>query len=78
MNELLDLGLKVLKIPEYKVDAALNNKKDIQLTAHKALTTWFNSQENRQEAYANLLSGLRVCEFNQLASTLQQWVEGPT
>ena len=76
IHQLLDLGLKILKVQGYRVDAAVNNETEIQLAALRILKIWFNAQPNRQEAYRHLLSGLRECQYNQLASNLQQWVEG--
>ena len=76
VHQLLDLGLKVLRIPGFKIQSALTNKKDIELAAYQALMTWDSNQNNRCEAYTNLLSGLRSNGFKDLAGKLNQWVEG--
>ena len=74
--ELLDLGVNVLNLPEYTIDAALYDKKEIQSAAHKVLRTWMKKQTNRQEAYTALYDGLRKAKLNQLALLLKQSVVG--
>ena len=74
-QQLIDLGLKVLKIPGFKIESALTDKKSINLAAHVALETWARDQNNRCEAYTNLVSALRSNGFKDLAGKLTQWVE---
>ena len=74
-QQLNDLGLKVLKIPGFKIESALTDKKSINLAAHLALKTWASDQNNRCEAYTNLVLGLRSNGFKDLAGKLTQWVE---
>ena len=76
-EELMDLGIKVLHLPECKINAALyDHSYSIQKATHELLSTWFKRQTNRQEAYTNLCSDLRKGEMKQLAGLLKQWVEG--
>ena len=77
-NELQNLGLKVLKIAGYNVDSALYDEKDIQSSAHKVLKTWYQDQNNRQEAYRNLYTALYNYGWRLLAGELKQSVEGTT
>ena len=73
----MDLGIKVLHLPECKINAALyQNNNSIQAATHELLTTWLKRQINRQEAYTNLYSDLRKGEMKELAGLLKQWVEG--
>ena len=72
----MDLGVSVLKLPEYTIDAALYDKKEIQSAAHKLLRTWMKKQTNRQDAYTALYDGLRKSKLNQLALLLKQSVVG--
>ena len=68
--ELLDLGLKALKIPCYILDATLTDTKDIQQTAYKILQTWSQQFETSREAHSVLLKSLKQCGMNKLASLL--------
>ena len=72
----MDLGIKVLKQPDFVIKAALYNKKEIQDATYEVLSTWAKEQNNRREAYINLHAGLKKCEMTQLAAELKQWVEG--
>ena len=75
-EELMDLGIKVLRLPEFVIKTALYNKKEIQPASHDVLSNWLKQQNNRREACTDLHTGLRKCGMNQLASLLKQWVEG--
>ena len=76
-NELMDFGIKVLHLPECKINAALyDHSNSIQKATHDLLSTWMKRQISRQEAYTNLYSDLRKGEMKQLAGLLKQWVEG--
>ena len=75
-QQLNDLGIKVLKIRDFKIQSALTDKKSINLAAHRVLQTWVSGQNNRCDAYTNLVSGLRSNAFNALAGELTRWVEG--
>ena len=75
-KELLDLGLNVLHLPEYKIKSSLHNKKDIELAAHEALSTWRKDQISSEEAYKNLHTALCDQGWRQLAGELKSWVEG--
>ena len=56
-QELRDLGLKILRLPGYKVKSALYNKRDIELAAYETLETWMENQINRKKTYRNLYNG---------------------
>ena len=44
--------------------------------AHKVLKTWYQSLNNRQEAYKNLYTALYSNGWSLLSGELKQWVEG--
>ena len=47
-NELMDLGIKVLHLPECKINAALyDHNNSIQAATHELLSTWLKNQTNR-------------------------------
>ena len=77
-QKLQHLGLKILKIPEYNVDSALYNEREIHDAVHKVLKVWYQSQNNRQEAYRNLYTTLYSNGWKLLAGELKHWVEGTT
>ena len=73
----MELGIKVLEVPTESIKASLfNHKGSIQAAAHDVLSTWFMGQNSGQEAYVNLLTGLKRAEMSELAAELQYWVEG--
>ena len=72
---LRDLGLKALRLPGYKVDTVLYNRRDIELAAHEALKTWRDNQETPQEAYQNLYNCLCKLGWKRLAGELEKWVK---
>ena len=74
--ELVELGVKALKLPAYIIDAAKYNKKEIQDAAREVLQTWCKEQTNREEALVKLQAGLKKCEMNSLAEELRLWTEG--
>ena len=57
-QQLRDLALNVLKIPGYTLDSALYNEREIQDAAQKVVQTWYQGQNNRQEAYRELYPAL--------------------
>ena len=76
-QDLEDLGIKALKLPGFKIKAALYDHTDsIQAAAHDVINSWEQLQSNRQEAYTTLLEGLKEAQMHQLATEVQQWVEG--
>ena len=76
-NELMEFGVIVLKLPDFKIKSALyDHNNSIQEVTHELLSTWMKGQTSRQEAYTNLYSDLRKGEMKQLAGLLKQWVEG--
>ena len=71
----MELGIKVLEVPTESIKASLfNHKGSIQAAAHDVLSTWFMGQNSGQEAYVNLLTGLKRAEMSELAAELQYWV----
>ena len=77
-SELVNLGVKVLKLPEFIIKAAIYNKNEIQDAAHEVLHTWLKKQSNREEAFNNLQSALLENEMNLLAAELRSWRNGET
>ena len=74
----MEFGIKVLMFEEDTIKAAMYNHSDsIQAATHELLSKWLKQQPSRQEAYMNLLEGLKRAQMNQLASNLRIWVEGP-
>ena len=71
----MDLGVNVLKLPEYTINAALYDKREIQSAAHKVLRTWMKKQTDRREAYTTLHNQLRKAKLNQLAVLMKQSAE---
>ncbi len=74
--ELLELGLQVLKIPDYTVDASHTDNTMIQTAAYRVIRAWRDQQRTGQEAYRMLYAGLQEDKWLKLASDLQMWVEG--
>ena len=76
-EELVELGINGLGIPEFKIKAVMYDHSDsIQAATHDLLSTWLKQQTDTQEAYMNLCASLRRCQMNQLAIQLTKWVEG--
>ena len=75
-QQLRDLALNILKVPGKNVDSALYNEREIQDATQKVLQTWYQGQNNRQEAYRNLYTALYSNGWRLLAGELQHWVEG--
>ena len=73
----MDLGIKVLKFPEFKIKAVLyDHSNSIQTAAHDVISSWEQLQSNRREAYTTLHEGLKEAKMHQRATEVQQWVEG--
>ena len=73
----MELGIKVLKLPQDTIKAAMFDHKDsMQAATHALLSKWRKQQSSGQKAYMNLQTGLKRAEMNQLASNLRIWVEG--
>ena len=76
-SELMELGIKVLGLPDFLIKTALyDNREKMQPATHEILSRWLKAQNSRQEAYVNLQAGLRKCGMKELAVKLTQWVEG--
>ena len=76
--ELVNLGVKVLKLPKFVIDTAVYNKKEIQDAAYEVLGTWLKKQNNREEAFSLLQTELQASEMNLLAAEMRQWAGSPT
>ena len=72
----MDLGVHVLKLPEYKIQRAMYDKKEIRSAAHMILGSWLKEQSDRHEAYNTLHRELQRYKMNMLAAVLKQSVEG--
>ena len=58
-DELMKLGVDVLKMPHFKIKSALYDHRDsINSAAHKVLSEWRVQQENPYKAYNTLMSSL--------------------
>ena len=76
-SELMELGIKVLGLPDFLIKTALyDNREKMQPATHEILSRWLKQQNSRREAYINLHAGLKKCEMSQLAAELKLWVEG--
>ena len=73
----MDLGIKVLKLLDFKIQSALFDHKDsIQAAAHDVIRHWSQQHLNSVDAYTALHTGLEEAQMHQLAGELQQWVQG--
>ena len=76
-GQLMELGIRVLKIPENKINLAItNHRHSIQDAAQEVLRLWLRQQVNRETAYTVLYNALRGNNWNMLATHLKGWVEG--
>ena len=76
-QDLEDLGITGLKLPEFMIKAALyDHSNSIQAATHKVISSWVQQQSNRQKAYIVLHTGLKDAKMHQIAGDLQLWVEG--
>ena len=72
-GELLELGVKGLKLEDYVIKAALYNKRDIQPAVYEVLSSWLKRYENREEAFGLLETALKECNMKSLADELLGW-----
>ena len=73
----MDLGIKALKLPNFKIQSTLFDHKDsIQAATHNVIRSWSQQQPNRQKAYIVLHTRLKEAKMHQLAAELKLWVEG--
>ena len=76
-SELMELGIKVLGLPDFLIKTALyDNREKMQPATHEILSRWLKAHTSRQEAYVNLHAGLKKGGMKELAVKLTQWVEG--
>ena len=75
-GDLLDVGLKMLNIPERKIDLALaNHPRNIQAAVREVLRFWLRQQTNREIAYTVMYDALWRNGWKMLANELKKWVE---
>ena len=78
-EELEELGIKALKLPEFIIKSALyNHSQSIQSAAHDVLSTWLKQQQgDRHTAYTTLRTALQKCDdLKSMAAELEIWVMG--
>ena len=70
-DDLVKLGVTGLKLPDYRVQAALSNRQEsITSAAYAVLREWLHRKKNRDEAFTELQRALHWCEMNNLATQL--------
>ena len=68
-DELMKLGVKVLKLPEHKIKSALYDHRDsINAAAYEVLSEWMKGQPSRQKAHTTLMSALGQHDMLHLVS----------
>ena len=77
-QQLQELGLKVLKLEQHVIDAALYNEQQIQDAAHSVLKTWRDTHEHSQDAYRALYTGLAKNGWRNMANELKEWATAKT
>ena len=76
-NGLMEIGIKVLSFPKYTINQALHDHHNsIQAASHELLSQWLGRHCSIQEAYVNLLEGLKRAQMEQLATELKSLVKG--
>ena len=71
-KDLVEVGVKSLKLPDFIIQSALHNHKDINSAAHDVFRSWRQKQNNDQEAYITLKTSFRQHGFNNLAAVLDR------
>ena len=72
----MTLGIHILDLPKYTVDAAItNNRREITQAAYSVLRTWMKAQHGREEAYSTLYNSMMENKWNMLAAELEKWSE---
>ena len=75
-SRLIEFGTNVLKLPDHEIQTALHDKKELQSSTHRLLTSWLHQQTDRHTAYSTLHTALQHAEMNLLATELAEWVSG--
>ena len=76
VNDLQQLGVEILDLPKYTVDAAVTNSRNsIQSAVYDVLRTWMKRQSTRREAYDTLMKALLENKWDNLATELREWPE---
>ena len=70
-QELMELGVKVLNLPDFKVRSALYDKRELQPATQKILRSWLKAQTSRHEAHQILYKELLKHEMNMLADLIK-------
>ena len=74
-SQLRRLGTN-LQLPTNVIESVLSRHNgNIIEAAHEVLSRWLTYEENRREAYSHLLTALKGCNMNLLATQLTEWVE---
>ena len=72
---LLELGINVLQLQYEVIDTAFDNyKNDIQGAAYSVLSTWYEVQTNKQQAFMDLYSAIKKSKIKLFATELCAWV----
>ena len=74
-EELLELGINVLGLRDFKIKAALYDHKQIRPATHEVLSTWVKQQVNRVEAHTNLVASLERRQMFHLVSMLKPTIQ---
>ena len=77
-KELLELGVKGLKLEDFIIKSALYNHKDIQSAVYDVLSSWVKQYESRGEAFGHLQTALKRCNMKLLADELLGWTAIPS
>ena len=78
-KELLELGVKGLKLEDYIIQTALfNHNRDIQSAVYDVLSSWVKQCESREEALGHLQTALKRCSMKLLADELLGWTAIPS
>ncbi len=71
-NELLDLGVRVLGMPNHQVKLAQAEFENSNVAGYELLQTWAKQQGSPQEAFRLLITRLKETNWNQLSHVLEQ------
>ena len=72
----MKLGVKVLKMPDFKIKSALyDNRDSINAAACEVLSEWRVQHRNRSQAYSILMSSLAQHNMMYLVGANQELVE---
>ena len=72
----MDLGLKVLQLPDFVIHSALYQKNPFQPAAQEILKVWHKKQTVPKQDYHTLITSVKQCQMNDLVTEVRRWVEG--